>query len=322
LLNSSVLDLRRGEGVVSEYKFTEFAGLKDNSTFALLQERHPDLSQADIEWALTHPYQIFTLWKASQLVGVAGVHVYPHLSDTKRAWIHDWGTMDNSKDNPESFGLKSVLITNLRNQCLSAQCSELAIHVPVDNAIENQFFLQEAGQPFALVYQWTSSSWLQISEQQLAEQQISEQTVPNTHFQCRELKTLEDVASGLPLLKHFHPMVTQATLTDAIGHAIGKNYRVFGPWVNEQLCSIATLIHYPHLKNGLCVWLQDGMTLPTKQYKETASSLFSYVMNACFRSGSPTVTVHAKVSNKRIHRFYEAAGGQRIANAYKWRTIP
>jgi hypothetical protein len=286
---------------MSEYHFTALTAL-DDSTLAFLKELHPDLSKANIEWALTQQYQIFTLRKASQLVGVAGIHIYPHLSDTNRAWIHDWVTLENQK----SFELKSMLLAHLRHQCLSLQCSELATHILVDSAIENQFFLQQTGQPFAFVYQWTRSSWLRFFEQ----------TVPNSHSQCRELTTLEDMTSGLVLLRHFHPTVTQASLTDAME----KGYRIFGLWTDEQLCSIATLINYPHLKNGRCIWLQDGMTLPTKQYKEATSSLFSYVMNSCFKSGSLTVTVHAQVRNKRIHRFYEQAGGRRIANAYKWKT--
>jgi hypothetical protein len=188
----------------------------------------------------------------------------------------------------------------------SIRCAEIATHVAVSVSASraNEFSQQEAGQPFAFVYQWTSSSWQLFTEQH-----------PSTdNVECREINT-EEIVSALPLLKHFHPQLDQAILA----RAMGKGYQVFGLWSNHQLLSIATWIRYPHLKNGMCVWLQDGMALPTKGYKEIASSLLREVMNACFGSGSPTVTVHAKVSNRRIRRFYEAVGGQYIANAYKWR---
>jgi hypothetical protein len=287
---------------MSAYDFTQVSSPNDPLILALLGELHYDLTEAEIEWALSHHYRLFTLRRESQLVGVAGIHAYPHLTDTTRAWIHDLTTVEDQ----EFFERKSVLIAYLRDQCLSSECPELAIHIPVDKVIENQFFLQEAGQPFAFVYEWASSSWLSVSEP----------TSPISDFQCRELKTSEDIALGLALLRHFHPDITHSSLTQAMR----EGYRVFGLWIDDQLFSIATLIHYPHLKNGRCVWLQDGMTLPTRRYKEAASSLFRYVMNSCFRSGNLTVTVHARASNKRIHRFYEEAGGQHVANAYKWKT--
>jgi GNAT superfamily N-acetyltransferase len=287
---------------MSEYDFTQVSTPNNRLILDLLRKSLDDLTEAEVEWAMSHHYQLFTLRRGSQLLGVAGVHAYPHLTDTKRAWIHDLITVKDQG----VFEYKSVFIASLRNQYLSPGCPEIAIHVPVDDESENQFFLQEAGQPFAFVYEWMSSSWLSVSEQ----------AAPIDDFQCRELKTPEDMASGLVLLRHFHPDIAQSSLTDAVK----EGYRIFGLWIGDQLCSTATLIYYPHLKNGICVWLQDGMTLPTRRYKEVASSLFRYILDSCFSAGSLTVTAHARTSNKRIHRFYEETGGQHIANAYKWKT--
>ncbi|MBE9100942.1 GNAT family N-acetyltransferase [Vacuolonema iberomarrocanum] len=286
---------------MTEYRFTKFTASDNLSALALLEELPHGLTEANLEFALANQYQIFLLKQESQLVGLAGIHVYPHLTDTNRAWIHDLITIKNQ----EPFELQSMLLASLRDQCLNRQCPELAIHILINNAIANQFFLREAGQPFAFVYEWSRSSWLSSAEQ-----------VPTMNdFQCREIKTLDDMASGLVLLTHFHPTITQISLADAMA----RNYRLFGLWMDEQLCSIATLIAYPHLNDGMCVWLQDGMTLPTRNYKAAASRLLFYILNDCFRSGYPTVTVHTRVSSKRTHRFYEAAGGYRIANAYKWK---
>jgi hypothetical protein len=284
-----------------EYHFTEITTFNDRSTLTLLRQLHPNLTQEELERALANQYQLFTLRKDSQFVAVAGIHVYPHLTDTKRAWLHDLITVSDRA----SSEYKLTLIAHLRDRCLNQGCFELATHVPIDDAIENQFFLQAAGQPFALVYQWTNTSW----------RSASEQTSPLSEFQCREIKSSEDRASALTLLKHFHPALAKPSLTCAVKNG----YQLFGLWLDGQLFSIATLIQYPHLKNGMCVWLQDGMTLPTKRYKEAASSLFHTVMDTCFRAGSLTITVHARISKKRIHRFYEAGGGHRIANAYKWK---
>ena len=286
---------------MSEYRFTQFTASDKLSTLALLKELHHGLTEANLEFALANQYQIFLLKRESQLVGLAGSYVYPHLTDTNRVWIHDLVTIKDQ----EPFEFQAMLLAYLRDQHLNRQCPELAIHIPINNTIANQFFLREAGYPFAFVYRWTRFSWLSSAEQ-----------APSmSDFQCREIKTLDDIASGLVLLNHFHPKVTQTSLT----HAMVRGYRVFGLWIDEQLCSIATLIAYPHLNDGMCIWLQDGMTLPTRNYKTAASSLLFYVLNDCFGAGYPTVTVHTRVSSKRTHRFYEAAGGHRIANAYKWK---
>ncbi|NJL21720.1 MAG: GNAT family N-acetyltransferase [Leptolyngbyaceae cyanobacterium SM1_3_5] len=251
--------------------------------------------------ALANRYQLFTLRKDSQLVGAAGIHVYPHLTDTKRAWVHDLIVVSDRA----AFEYQSLLIAHLRDRCFRDGCAELAIHVPIDDAIENQFFQQGIGQPFAFVYEWTSASW----------RSVHDRTSPMREPQYREIRTSKDIASGLALLTHFHSELTEASLA----HAMENGYQIFGLWIDDQISSIATLIHYPHLKNKMCVWLQDGMVLPKRTYKEAASSLFHNVMNACFQSETLTVTVHARVRNRRIHQFYEAAGGHHTANAYKWK---
>ena len=284
-----------------EYNFTEMTIADAHSTLALLRELHPHLTQAEIDRAIDNQYQLFVLQNEFHVLGVAGIHVYPHLSDTSRAWIHDLITVSDQA----SLEYKTRLLANIRNQYLSHECPEIAIHIPIDDERENAFFLKAAGQPFASVYEWTRSAWMSCTS--------PTQLVSN--FQCREIKTRADQVSGLALLQHFHPALSQASLA----HAIANGYRVFGLWNEGQLCSIASLIHYPHLTNGTCVWLQDGMTLPTKHYQQAASSLLGYVMDQCFNAGSLTVSVHARSKNKRIHRFYQAAGGRHIANAYKWK---
>lgn len=284
-----------------EYNFTEMTTLEAQSSLALLRELHHDLSKVDLDRALNNQYRLLALRKQTQLVGLAGIHLYPHLSDAKRAWIHDLISVREQ----ESSKYKTILLAHIRNQFIGNECSEIAIHVPIDNESENAFFLKLIGRPFAYVYEWKRGAWTLQAQ--------STQSVDN--FQCKEIKTPEDRVSELTLLKHFHPMISEASLT----RATDNGYRIYGLWIDRQLCSIATLIQYPHLKNRTCAWLQDGMTLPTKDYKQAASRLFGYVMDSCFNVGNLTVSVHARIKNKRIHKFYETAGGRCIANAYKWK---
>ena len=286
-----------------EYNFVEITTANAESTLPLLRGLHPNLTKAEIDRALNHQYQLFALQKQLQLLGVVGVHIYPHLSDVKRAWIHDLAVVKGEMYSEWT----SILLTQIRDRCFSQDCSEIAIHIPIDNGIYHEFLLRENNQPFAYVYEWTDCAWTLSSKQiQLM-----------NNVQCKEIEASEDMASELALLQHFHPGLTHASLI----HAMSAGYRLFGLWIDRKLCSIATLIDYPHLQHGTCTWLQDGMTLPIKRYREVSFSLFRYVLDVCLRSGRSTIFVHARIKNKRIHRFYTEAGGRHIANAYKWKKF-
>ena len=214
-----------------EYDFAEIKPLDIHTALPLLREAHPTLNKADIHDAMERHYRLFTLQKASQLVGVVGVHVYPHLSDLRRA--------------------------------------------------DNLAFSQE--------------------------------TPSEDGFHCKEIALAADMTSELALLRHFHSKVSQPSLA----RAMEDGYRVFGVWLDDQLCSVATLIQYPHLTHGTCSWLQDGVTLPIRNYREAASALLRYVLKACFTSGSSIVSVHGRIKNRRIHELYGALGAFYTANAYK-----
>jgi hypothetical protein len=90
-----------------EYHFSETTTLDDRSTLALLQQLHSNMTDAELEWALTNQYQLFTLRKDSQSIGIAGIHVYPHLTDVKRAWIHELIVVNRA-----AFEYKSMLIAH------------------------------------------------------------------------------------------------------------------------------------------------------------------------------------------------------------------
>ncbi|WP_206740333.1 GNAT family N-acetyltransferase, partial [Anaplasma marginale] len=76
---------------------------------------------------------------------------------------------------------------------------------------------------------------------------------------------------------------------------------------------------YPHLNDDRRVWLQDGMVLPVKGYRENASKLLDRVLNFCFNNGISTVNLHVRVKNKRTQKFYAEKGGKYRANVYKWK---
>ena len=134
-------------------------------------------------------------------------------------------------------------------------------------------------------------------------------------YQFKELKIGEQLEEVLKLLQYFHPNVSQENLI----HAMEKDYRIFGLWIDNKLCSIATLIFYPHLHKHRRVWLQDGLVLPVKAYREATSKLLDCVLDFCFDNGISTVNLHVRVKNKRTQKFYQEKGGKYQANVYKWK---
>ena len=291
--------------MMTEYDFVEISWQDPQAALPLLQVKHPQVTQTTLHQALTADYHLWALSQASHPVGVAGFHLYPHLSDIQRVWLHDLITVDEPGGDPTHLGLRSKLLERVCNRCFSRGYSEVAMHAPVGDLFQQAFLRQVVGQPFAVVYEWTPETWATSTHQSLT-----------SDFRCNAINTPAEITAALPLLTHFHPTISLATLIQAMK----SGYRLFGLWLDNQLCSLATLIQYPHLTQGTGVWLQDGMTLPIKRYREVASSLLHHVLNDCFAAGISTVSVHARIKNKRIHRFYDAAGGRYIADAYKWKN--
>lgn len=283
--------------------FIEITAPNQHSSLKFLRKSYLTVDELTIVRAIENQYRLFGLLRSAELIGVSGVYFYPHLTDEKRAWVHDLITVERE----ESLEFKSELLAHIRNFCFANGCPEIAIHVPNDDSSSNEFYARSGGRHFALVFEWTKFSWSLIRS-----------SLQDVDGDCEfsKLKAPEKVEEALELLKHFHPNISLTTLNNAMENC----YQVFGLWVGGKLRSIATLIYYPHLVDEYRVWLQDGMTLPTKGYKHAASWLLACVLNECFENGCSKVTVHAQVQNKRIHKFYEEYGGVYTANAYKWKS--
>ena len=195
-------------------------------------------------------------------------------------------------------------LSRIRHYCFTRGCPQIATHVPINDGSASEFFVKEGGKHSALVYEWEKSSRITRKHaQELGD------------YQFRGLKISEELDPVLEFLRYFHPTLSQETFRDAMN----DGYQVFGLWMNSQLRSIATLISYPDLKENYHVWLQDGVTLPVKGYREAASRIFGCILDFCFDSGFSKVNLHVKLQNKRTIRFYEQKSGKYTANVYKWK---
>ncbi len=285
-----------------KYNFIEITEPHQHSALEVLKKTYTTINEITIVRALKNQYRLFGLLRAAELVGVVGVHCYPHLTDKKRAWVHDIITVEGE----ESLVFKSELLARLQSFCFATECPEVAVHAPKDDIDSNEFYASVGWRHFACVFEWTKCSWSSIQ---------SHVKKVNTNYDFKKLKFPEEIEEALDLLRHFHPNIS----LNGLNHAMEDGYQVFCLWMGGKLRSIATLIYYPHLVDEYRVWLQDGVTLPTKGYKEAACKLLTCVLNECFENGCSKVTVHAQVRNQRVHKFYEEYGGVYTANAYKWK---
>lgn len=297
-----------------KYDFVEIAIDKHHFAFSFLNKLYGNISESTISRAIEGGYKLFCLLQNSEPVGIAAVYFYPHLTDGIRAWVHELTAIDDENSQEyksqeyKSQEYKRELFTRIRHYCFTKGCPEVAIHVPVNDDSAAQFFGKEGGKHSALVYEWSKSSRITISDIPRGQQELGD-------YQFKEIKISDELDPALEFLRYFHPTVSRNTLRDAMNNG----YQVFGLWMNTQLCSIATLVSYPDLKEGYRVWLQDGMTLPVKGYRQVASTIFDCILDFCFDRGFSTVNLHVKLQNKRTIRFYEQKAGKYTANVYKYR---
>ena len=290
------------------YDFIEIKIDNYHSALGLLNQLYGNISESSIICAIEGRYKLFCLLQNSEPVGIAIVYFYPHLRDGIRAWIHeliaiaDDQSQEYKSQEYKSQEYKRELFTRIRDYCFARGCPQIATHIPINDDMKSEFFVKEGGKHSALVYEWKKSSRI-----------IRECAQELGDYQFREIKTSEQLDPTLEFLRYFYPTVSRETLRDAMNN----DYRVFGLWMNNQLRSIATLISYPDLKEDYHVWLQDGMTLPVKGYREAASRIFDFILDFCFDNGFSTVNLHVKLQNKRTIRFYEQKSGKYAANVYK-----
>lgn len=121
--------------------------------FPILYSLRSDLSEEDLvrrrEKFIANGFTLFGVRVAGELMAVAGVDLYPHLSRGIDCWVHDLVT----KESGRSRGLGAKLMRHIEQWAKSQGCSRICVHTRLHRKDAQRFYENKLGYaPSALVY--------------------------------------------------------------------------------------------------------------------------------------------------------------------------
>lgn len=91
------------------------------------------------ESLISNGYTLIGLFDSGELISVAGVDLYPHITRGIDCWIHDLATKENLRSN----GYGKRLMQYIENWAKSKGCSRLCVHTRVEKISAQNFYEQK-----------------------------------------------------------------------------------------------------------------------------------------------------------------------------------
>lgn len=121
--------------------------------FPLLHSLRSDLDESIFlqrrEQILSHNFTLLGLRVENELVAVAGVDLYPHLSRGVDCWVHDLVT----KEGKRSRGYGQTIMRYIESWAKERGCSRVCVHTRIHRKEAQRFYETKLGYPSsAIVY--------------------------------------------------------------------------------------------------------------------------------------------------------------------------